>query len=205
MRAAMRAIRARIMKTNVTIYSTHLISYENEFLTGAQIEQLRKVFDAFDIDESKSLEKEELKQLVQKLNLHAQKDSIDMLLYSFDVNNSKSIEFNEFVQIFGTSITEKEVEKNAKIVHKIQQLFKLIDTTDKGYILKEDLKKAQESIHSKLVKKESKKSKPHGDEDANEVNTMFKAMYGGTEEPPEDAQITLEKFKEFFLTGIGHK
>jgi hypothetical protein len=34
---------------------------------------------------------------------------------------------------------------------------------------------------------------------------MFKAMYGGAEEPPEDAQITLEKFKEFFLTGIGHK
>jgi Ca2+-binding EF-hand superfamily protein len=43
-----------------------------------------------------------------------------MLLYSFDVNNSKSIEFNEFVQIFGTSITEKEVEKNTKIVRNIQ-------------------------------------------------------------------------------------
>jgi Ca2+-binding EF-hand superfamily protein len=108
------------MKTSFMTYSTHLISYENEFLSGAQIEQLRKVFAAFDIDESGSLEKEELKQLVQKLNLHAQKDSIDMLLYSFDVNNSKSIEFNEFVQIFGTPITEKEVEKNAKIVRKIQ-------------------------------------------------------------------------------------
>jgi hypothetical protein len=67
------------------------------------------------------------------------------------------------------------------------------------------LKKAQESIIAKLVKKESKKSKSNGDEEAHEVNTMFKAMYGGAEEPPEDAQITLEKFKEFFLTGIGHK
>ncbi|XP_022874625.1 probable calcium-binding protein CML22 isoform X2 [Olea europaea var. sylvestris] len=58
---------------------------------------IRGVFEKFDEDSNGTVDHEELKKCLQKLQFHVREEDIDDLFYYCDMNENEGIQFNEFI------------------------------------------------------------------------------------------------------------
>lgn len=62
-----------------------------------ELKNIRNVFDQYDEDSNGTIDREELKKCLQKLQLHLTAEEIEDLFHSCDIDGSEGIQFNEFI------------------------------------------------------------------------------------------------------------
>jgi len=61
------------------------------------LKNIRAVFEQYDEDSNGTIDREELKKCLQKLQLHMTEEEVEDLFHSCDINGSEGIQFNEFI------------------------------------------------------------------------------------------------------------
>lgn len=100
-----------------------------------QIDSLKKQFQIFDTDNSGFLEKEELKEAIQKSNYAISEDEIDDIIKNLDLANNGVINYTEFLSA--------TIDLNSILTQtKLMALFKTFDVDQTGQISKANIKQA---------------------------------------------------------------
>eukprot|EP00795_Rhopilema_esculentum_P006995 gene6995-12622_t len=94
---------------------------------------MRKVFDAIDVDMNGKITKDELKQLLERLNTDATKDSLDAMFKAADKDGSGAIEFDEFLESLQTVMSPPSSED-------LSQAFAMMDENGDGFLTKDEIK-----------------------------------------------------------------
>ncbi|MCO5603670.1 hypothetical protein L7F22_057821 [Adiantum nelumboides] len=83
--------------------------------TDEQRQEIREVFDLFDVDNSGTIDAEELQEAMRSLGFEARPEEIKQMIEEIDGNQNGSIEFEEFLQMMtgkiGESASTKEISK----------------------------------------------------------------------------------------------
>lgn len=61
------------------------------------LKSIRAVFEQYDEDSNGTIDREELKKCLQKLQLHLTEEEVENLFHSCDINGSEGIQLNEFI------------------------------------------------------------------------------------------------------------
>eukprot|EP01083_Nonionella_stella_P005602 16227_1 len=85
--------------TSGTVLEKHGIS-----LTEDERKELQEIFNLVDTDRGGSISKEELKQLMDTLGIHASQEEIDLMINEIDQNNDGEIQFDEFVAVMSRKV-----------------------------------------------------------------------------------------------------
>ncbi|KAI5059068.1 hypothetical protein GOP47_0025387 [Adiantum capillus-veneris] len=75
--------------------------------TDEQRQEIREIFDLFDVDNSGTIDAEELQQAMRSLGFESRTEEIDQMIREIDANDSGSIEFEEFLQMMTGKIGER--------------------------------------------------------------------------------------------------
>ncbi|KAH6798647.1 EF hand calcium-binding protein family [Perilla frutescens var. frutescens] len=100
-----------------------------------QLQQLKEIFDRFDMDKDGSLTLLELAALLRALGLKPTGDQIHSISTSMDANGNGSIEFDELVETILSDINEQVMLNQDRLM----EVFKAFDHDGNGYITAAEL------------------------------------------------------------------
>ncbi|KAH6797897.1 EF hand calcium-binding protein family [Perilla frutescens var. hirtella] len=100
-----------------------------------QLQQLKEIFDRFDMDKDGSLTLLELAALLRALGLKPTGDQIHSISTSMDANGNGSIEFDELVETILSDINEQVMLNQDRLM----EVFKAFDRDGNGYITAAEL------------------------------------------------------------------
>ncbi|XP_075262918.1 neo-calmodulin-like [Convolutriloba macropyga] len=116
-------------------------------LTKAEIEELQEVFNDFDADASGSVNVSELKSMLQALGQNVSQRELKELMDEVDADGSGEISFDEFCEMMAKKISEQgEVD----IETQLQEIFRMFDRKEQGYVTFNDLKQILKMLSIKL-------------------------------------------------------
>ncbi|KAM7534412.1 hypothetical protein Aperf_G00000108375 [Anoplocephala perfoliata] len=122
----------RFTGKNSCLSDDEIMSAHN--LTPNQLEDLRDIFNCFDLDGNGTISKEEFAQILSVCNLDPSSAQIKLLMSQVDINGDGQIAFDEFVECFGA----KELT-SAPDVATLQETFRVFDKDNDGYITSAEL------------------------------------------------------------------
>ncbi|CAA3019547.1 probable calcium-binding CML22 isoform X1 [Olea europaea subsp. europaea] len=118
------------------------------------LKEIRGVFEKFDEDSNGTVDHEELKKCLQKLQFHVREEDIDDLFYYCDMNENEGIQFNEFIVLlcliyllkdcsssFSTTL-KMELPQIDATFNTIIEVFLFLDKNGEGKLKKKDVVKA---------------------------------------------------------------
>ncbi|CAK8672791.1 unnamed protein product [Clavelina lepadiformis] len=125
--------------------------YESYFLNGftnADVDDLREIFEFYDVDNNKTMDLTELDKALRALGYNPTIDEVEEMIAMMDIDGDKSIDFSEFCMIVGHMTEKKDefsdlrealrcVERNEDGVVKEEDLFKLMSVQSDGMSIKE--------------------------------------------------------------------
>lgn len=104
-------------------------------IASDQLEQLRAIFDRFDMDHDGSLTQLELAALLRSLGLKPSGDQIHHLLDNMDANGNGLIEFDELVEAILPDMNEEVLINQDQLM----EVFRSFDRDGNGYITAAEL------------------------------------------------------------------
>merc|ERR1712088_915703 len=108
---------------------------------------LREAFDMFDADRDGRVTHKELAQVLQKLKINANMDTLMGMIKKIDTDNSGTVEFNEFVDCLTPCLTRKESDSE------MENAFKEFDNDGNGYIEADELRQNSKKCQEKRSRK----------------------------------------------------
>ncbi|CAI9756120.1 unnamed protein product [Fraxinus pennsylvanica] len=100
-----------------------------------QLQQLKEIFNQFDMDQDGSLTLLELAALLRSLGLKPGGDQVHVLLAKMDSNGNGSIEFNELVDALLPDLNEEVLLNQEQLL----EVFRSFDRDGNGYITTAEL------------------------------------------------------------------
>ncbi|EPS74121.1 hypothetical protein M569_00632, partial [Genlisea aurea] len=115
-----------------------------------QVQQLRDIFNRFDMDGDGSLTQLELAALLRSLGLKPTGDQINDLLANIDANGNGSIEFDELVTAILPDVNEQILINQEQLL----EVFRSFDRDGNGYITAAELAKQMAKMGQPLTYRE---------------------------------------------------
>ena len=117
-------------------FKKFILTYLATRLKEKEIKELRDIFHEMDLNKDGTLNVEEIKNGLIKINKekHMNNDEIDLIFKGIDTNNSKKIEYTEFIS---AALEQNKFMKEEKLIN----LFKMLDKDGTGKISKDEIKK----------------------------------------------------------------
>ncbi|XP_050374639.1 probable calcium-binding protein CML22 [Argentina anserina] len=115
-----------------------------------ELKNIRNVFDLYDEDSNGTIDREELKKCLQKLQLHLTAEEIEDLFHSCDMDGSEGIQFNEFIVLLCLIYLLKDPHTASKIdspqleatFDTVIEVFLFLDKNGDGKLNKTEVVKA---------------------------------------------------------------
>ena len=114
--------------------------------------KLAEIFNRFDVDQTKTIDKVELAQALQELNVQVTEEEITTILSEYDEDGSGELSFDEFRAIFGEA--------------KLRSVFREMDVDNSGNISVDELGGALSALGYKLSQREIRSILRQVDSDA---------------------------------------
>ncbi|XP_050236228.1 probable calcium-binding protein CML15 [Mercurialis annua] len=134
-------------------------------MAAIRVEQLRDIFDRFDMDSDGSLTVLELAALLRSLGLKPSGDQIHVLLANMDSNGNGSIEFDELVSAILPDMSEEIFVNQEQLL----DIFQLFDRDGNGYISSAELAGSMAKMGQPLTYKELREMMKEADTDGDGV------------------------------------
>lgn len=117
-------------------FKKFILTYLATRLKEKEIRELKDIFQEMDLNKDGTLNVEETKNGLIKLNKekNINNDEIDLIFKGIDTNNSKKIEYTEFIS---AALEQNKFIKEEKLIN----LFKMLDKDGTGKISKDEIKK----------------------------------------------------------------
>ncbi|XP_076814974.1 uncharacterized protein LOC143461089 [Clavelina lepadiformis] len=128
-----------------------LPSHIFEQLTIQEIRDLKLVFDAFDVDNSNTIDLKELHRAMRILGFRVSRNEVRQMMADVDTQNKGEISFSDFLRF----IIERQSDSR-DIFEEIRHGFKLFDTEEHGKITAAALRKVCREAGAKFSEKEVK-------------------------------------------------
>ncbi|CAI9771173.1 unnamed protein product [Fraxinus pennsylvanica] len=115
------------------------------------LKEIRGVFEKFDEDSNGTIDHEELKKCLQKLQFRVREEEIDDLFYYCDMNENEGIQFNEFIVLLcliyllkdcSSSTLKMELPQIDATFNTTIEVFLFLDKNGEGKLKKKDVVKA---------------------------------------------------------------
>ncbi|KAF3975707.1 hypothetical protein CMV_001059 [Castanea mollissima] len=117
------------------------------------LKNIGSVFEQYDEDSNGTIDREELKKCLQKLQLHLTEEEVEDLFHSCDIDGSEGIQFNEFIVLLCLIYLLKEPSSNhttsrlgspqlEATFDTIIEVFMFLDKNGNGKLNKKDMVKA---------------------------------------------------------------
>ncbi|XP_075262615.1 neo-calmodulin-like [Convolutriloba macropyga] len=116
-------------------------------LTQIELEEYREVFNDFDQDGSGAVSTQELKLMFRSLGQEISDQELKELVDEVDKDGNGEVDFEEFCEMMAKKIAE---QGDVDIERDLQDVFKLFDKNNRGYITFDDLKKCLKMLSIKL-------------------------------------------------------
>lgn len=122
-------------------------STSDHHATTQQLQQLKTIFDRFDMDADGSLTHLELAALLRSLGLKPTGDHVHALLANIDANGNGAVEFDELAAAIMPDMGRREVlASQEQLLH----LFRAFDRDGNGYISAAELARAMAKMGQPL-------------------------------------------------------
>lgn len=118
--------------------------YEKTGITEGAVLEIKEAFDLFDENHNGTIERMELKQVLENCGVDADNKAIANILKDIDTNGSGDIDFDEFMSIMSISTGENETKEDLK---KIYDLFLGENAGEAEGITVDDLKRVIKEIN----------------------------------------------------------
>mmetsp|Transcript_79977 Transcript_79977/g.222446 ORF Transcript_79977/g.222446 Transcript_79977/m.222446 type:complete len:152 (+) Transcript_79977:138-593(+) len=109
------------------------VDEEFENLTAAQLDEFRRCFEDFDVDNSGAIDADELRNLMKTFGHDPSEEEIKATLAVGDKDGNDEIEFDEFCKLL------LRKRKEAEEIDGMRQAFQALDRNGDGFIDKEEL------------------------------------------------------------------
>ncbi|KAL2463305.1 putative calcium-binding protein CML22 [Forsythia ovata] len=118
------------------------------------LKEIRGVFEKYDEDSNGTIDHEELKKCLHKLQFHVGEEEIDDLFYYCDMNENEGIQFNEFIVLLCLIYLLKDCSTSSNTTLKMElpqidstfntifEVFLFLDKNGDGKLKKKDVVKA---------------------------------------------------------------
>lgn len=120
-------------------------------LDDEQLSELREIFRSFDRNNDGSLTPLELGSLLRALGIKPSPDQLEALMLEADRNSNGLVEFSEFVVLVEPDLVSKSSPYTEE---QLQQLFRIFDRDEKGFITAADLAHSMAKLGHALTAKE---------------------------------------------------
>jgi len=120
-------------------------------LKSDQLNQLKEIFNRFDMDSDGSLTQLELAALLRALGIKPTGDQLHGLLSNMDSNGNGSIEFDELIEALLPDLTTEEILINQD---QLAEVFKSFDRDGNGYITAAEMAGAMAKMGHPMTYKE---------------------------------------------------
>lgn len=120
-------------------------------LKSDQLNQLKEIFNRFDMDSDGSLTQLELAALLRALGIKPTGDQLHSLLSNMDSNGNGSIEFDELIEALLPDLTTEEILINQD---QLAEVFKSFDRDGNGYITAAEMAGAMAKMGHPMTYKE---------------------------------------------------
>ena len=94
-------------------------------LSPEQEDQIKQAWSLFDDDDSGKIDKNELRQVMQKLGLNPTQDELTEIVNDIDKDGDGDIDFSEFLRLMSTKLKDAQTEEE------LLEAFKVFDTKNK--------------------------------------------------------------------------
>ena len=121
------------------------IDYVIPGLTEKDVEQLKEVFDAYDLDKNELITPMELRNALVNYGYNASKETVYGIIAEYDLEERGGLIFPEFLKLM-----VRGPPGNYETKEEIRKVFKLFDKKDKGYIDINDLKVAAKELKEEI-------------------------------------------------------
>lgn len=116
-------------------------------LESEQLQQLKEIFQRFDMDKDGSITQLELAALLRSLGIKPKGDQIHALLTNMDANGNGSIEFDELVEAILPNLDEEVLITQEQLL----EVFRSFDRDGNGYITTAELAKQMAKMGQSLT------------------------------------------------------
>lgn len=110
-------------------------------LSEEQEDEIREVFDLFDVQENNTVARKELKLMMRALGVEARKETLARL----QVGRTGALEFEEFLALMTQILNEKEIQEE------MMKVFNLFDADGSGKITFANLKAVAERLSENVT------------------------------------------------------
>jgi Ca2+-binding EF-hand superfamily protein len=113
-------------------------------LTEDQEDEIREVFDLFDVDENGTVARKELKLMMRALGVEARKETLARL----QAGKTGPLTFEEFLGLMTQILNEQEIQEE------MMKIFNLFDVDGKGKITFDNLKSVAQQLAENVTDEE---------------------------------------------------
>jgi len=121
------------------------IDYVIPGLTETDVEQLKEVFDSYDLDKNELITPMELRNALVNYGYNASKETVYGIIAEYDQEERGGLIFPEFLKLM-----VRGPPGNYETKEEIRKVFKLFDKNDKGYLDINDLKVAAKELKEEI-------------------------------------------------------
>ncbi|XP_004299109.1 PREDICTED: probable calcium-binding protein CML22 [Fragaria vesca subsp. vesca] len=159
-----------------------------------ELKNIRNVFDLYDEDSNGTIDREELKKCLQKLQLHLTAEEIEDLFHSCDMDGSEGIQFNEFIVLLCLIYLLKDPNTTSKI--DCPQLEATFDTVIEVFVFLD--KNGDGKLNKTEVVKALNEASPREKSPSHVSRNRFKEM-----DWDKNGKVTFRQFLFAFIDWVG--
>ncbi|KAJ8547087.1 hypothetical protein K7X08_010673 [Anisodus acutangulus] len=162
------------------------------------LKEIKGVFEQFDEDSNGTIDREELKKCVKKLQFHVKEEEIDDLFHSCDVDEKEGIQFSEFIVLLCLIYLLMDSSSSSDNTSKIgsPELEATFNTIVEAFLFLD--KRGDGKLHEKDVVKALNEDSPCEKSPSHVTQTRFKEM-----DWDRSGNVSFRQFLFAFLDWIG--
>ncbi|XP_045610355.1 troponin C, isotype gamma isoform X2 [Procambarus clarkii] len=120
-------------------------------LDKAQIDGLRKAFDAFDTDKKGSINVDTITTILRMMGVKVSEKNLQEIISEVDEDGSGELEFEEFCALAAKFLIEEDEES---LKAELKEAFRIYDKQGDGYITTQTLKEILRELDNKLTEED---------------------------------------------------